>query len=196
KAVRFIVNVITPVIGFQEIAFSLKTRHPEKEVSIHLVYIDDDYISLLQPWRRWAETAGLQLSDEPPPPKREGELYISVPSLVAHPLVERLEVDPATFETQYSRMYLIGDSSLIKLNLPPIGWGALWQAATLAKAIAGEISGGVFEITAETWDVTAGKDKFYQWLTHRMTSGTPLAHLRGLYDLWKNHVIKSLKSPI
>ncbi|MEL9990616.1 MAG: FAD-dependent oxidoreductase [Thermoproteus sp.] len=32
KAVRFVVNDLTPVMGFQEIAYSIKTRFPGKEV--------------------------------------------------------------------------------------------------------------------------------------------------------------------
>ncbi|MCC6036459.1 MAG: NAD(P)/FAD-dependent oxidoreductase, partial [Pyrobaculum sp.] len=38
KAVRFIVNTFTPVIGFQELAYAIKTMFPEKEVSVHVVY--------------------------------------------------------------------------------------------------------------------------------------------------------------
>ncbi|MEL9991254.1 MAG: FAD-dependent oxidoreductase [Thermoproteus sp.] len=191
RGVRFIVNDFNPVIGFQEIAYSIKTRFPDKEVSVHLVYIGDYYAPLLAAWRKWAEQIGIEVSEELP---RTGEdiLVISVPVLRPHPLAVGLEVDPATFETQYRGVYLIGDSSLVKLGLPPIGWGALWQASILAKALAREIETGVFEIEMDEWTALGDKDRFYKWLTYRMTTGTPLAHLKGLYDLWRESVWKFL----
>jgi len=191
KAVRFIVNELTPVIGFQELAYSIKARWTEKEVSVHIVYVGDDYQLLLEPWSKWASEVGIEISDEPPP-WRPDELHIKVPAVRLHPLVAGLEVDPTTFETQYERVYLIGDSSLLKLGLPPIGWGALWQAATLAKAIARELESGVFEVEAETWLAESDKEKFLRWMVYRMTSGTPLAHLKGLYDLWRGQVWRHL----
>ncbi|MEM1807667.1 MAG: NAD(P)/FAD-dependent oxidoreductase, partial [Pyrobaculum sp.] len=65
------------------------------------------------------------------------------------------------------------------------GWGALWQASTLARAIATEISKGVFELEAAPWSDVATREGFYRWLTYRMTSGTPLSHLKGLLDRWR-----------
>jgi len=191
KAVRFIVNDFMPVMGFQELAYSIKARWPEKEVSVHLVYVGEDYQLLLEPWKKWASEVGVKILDEAPT-WRPDELYINVPVVRPHPLAAGLEVDPATFETQYERVYLIGDSSLIMLGLPPIGWGALWQAATLAKAIASELESGVFEVEAETWLAEGDKEKFRQWMVYRMTSGTPLAHVRGLYDLWRQQVWRTV----
>jgi len=193
KAVRFIVNELTPVAGFQELAYAIKSRWPEKEVSIHVVYIGEDYRSFMEVGKKWAQEIGLEMSDEPPP-WRPDELYIKVPAARPHPLAAGLEVDPTTFETQYERVYLIGDSSLLKLGLPPIGWGALWQAATLAKAIAKELESGVFEVEAETWLAEGDKEKFLQWMVYRMTSGTPVIHLKGLYDLWRGQVWRFLSA--
>jgi len=193
KAVRFIVNDLTPVIGFQELAYSIKARWPEKEVSVHLVYVGDDYQLLLEPWKKWASEVGIEILDEPPP-WRSDELYINVPTVRPHPLAAGLEVNSATFETQYERVYLIGDSSLLMLGLPPVGWGALWQAATLAKAIAKELESGVFEVEAESWLAEGDREKFLRWMVYRMTSGTPLAHLKGLYDLWRGQVWRLLSA--
>ena len=125
-----------------------------------------------------------------PPERQQGELHVSVPVAKVHPLAANLEVEPSTFETDIEHVYLIGDSSLIKLDLPPVGWGALWQAAIAAQAIASEITKGYVEVEVDHW---GGKDKesFRNWLTYRMTTGTPLVHLRGLYDLWKR-IIKNL----
>ncbi|ACB39309.1 FAD-dependent oxidoreductase [Pyrobaculum neutrophilum] len=180
-AVRFVVSEFTPVMGFQELAYSIKTRFPEKDVSIHLVYISDDYLFLLEPWRASAARVGVQVSMDPPPP--DG-LHISVPAVRPHPIAHDLEVNPATMETQIERVFLIGDSSLLRLGLPPVGWGALWQASAAAQAIASEVEKGYIEVEAEEWSAK-DPDKFRQWLTYRMTTGTPLAHLKGLYDLWK-----------
>ena len=191
-AIRFVVNELTPVTGFQEIAYSLKARFPEKEVSIHIVYIGDDYKFLLEPWREQASKIGIVINEEPPPPKRPGELHLSVPVLRPHPLATQLEVDPVTFETQFDRVFLIGDSSLVKLGLPPIGRGALWQASTLARALAQEATAGVFEVDAADWIAAGDRERFLRWLTYRMTAGTPLAHLKGLYDLWIGSVIRPL----
>jgi len=193
KAVRFIVNELTPVIGFQELAYSIKARWPEKEVTVHLVYVGDDYQFLLEPWKKWALEIGVEVSEDPPE-WRPDELYINVPAVRPHPLAAELEVDPATFETQLEHVYLIGDSSLLKLGLPPVGWGALWQAATLARAIARELEGGVFEVEAESWLAEGDKDKFLRWVVYHMTSGTPLAHLKGLYDLWRGQVWRFLSA--
>jgi hypothetical protein len=46
------------------------------------------------------------------------------------------------------------------------------------------------EVEVDHW---GGRDKesFRNWLTHRMATGTPLIHIRGLYDLWKR-IIKNL----
>lgn len=192
RAIRFVVNELTPLMGFQEIAYSLKARFPEKEVSIHLVYIGDDYRLLLEPWREQASKIGLVIEEEPPPPKRGGELHLSVPVLRPHPLAVELEVDPVTFETQFDRVYLIGDSSLVKLGLPPIGWGALWQGSTLARALAQEIAAGVFEVDVADWTAAGDRERFLKWLTYRMTTGTPLAHLKSLYDLWMGGVVRPL----
>lgn len=183
RGVRFVVNVDTPVIGFQEIAYSIKSRYPDKDVSIHLVYVSHDYTTLLEVWKKWASSIGVELTDEPPP--QDGTLHISVPALLPHPLAAEFEIDPVTFQTQNEGVYVIGDSSLIKLGLPPIGWGALWQASTLARAIATEISKGVFELEAAPWSDVATREGFYRWLTYRMTSGTPLSHLKGLLDRWR-----------
>jgi len=90
----------------------------------HVVYIGEDYRSFMELGKKWAREIGLEMSDEPPP-WRPDELYIKVPAARPHPLAAGLEVDPATFETQYERVYLIGDSSLLKLGLPPIGWDPL-----------------------------------------------------------------------
>lgn len=189
KAVRFVVNTFTPVIGFQELAYAIKSRFPEKEVSVHVVYASPDYDFLLDAWTSKAREIGVEVSSDPPE-WRKGELHVSVPAAKAHPLAANLEVAPTTFETDIERVYLIGDSSLIKLALPPIGWGALWQATIAAQAVASEILKGYVEVEVNHW---GGKDKesFRNWLTYRMTTGTPLVHLHGLYDLWKR-IIKNL----
>jgi hypothetical protein len=186
KVVRFIVNVFTPVIGFQELAYAIKTRFPEKEVSVHVVYVSPDYDFLLEAWTSKAREVGIEVSRDPPEWRR-GEFHVSVPVAKVHPLAANLEVEPSTFETDIERVYLIGDSSLIKLDLPPIGWGALWQATIAAQAVASEILKGHVEVEVDQW---GGRDKesFRNWLTYRMTTGTPLVHLRGLYDLWKRIV--------
>ncbi len=191
KAVRFIVNVFHPVIGFQELAYAVKTRFPEKEVSIHLVYVSPDYDFLLRAWVPKAREVGVEVSRDPPE-WRDGELHVSVPEVRPHPLAAGLEVRPDTFETNIERVYLIGDSSLVKLDLPPIGWGALWQATIAAQAIASEALRGYMEVELDHW---GGRDKesFRNWLTYRMTTGTPLIHLKGLYDLWRNNVWKTLQ---
>jgi NADH dehydrogenase FAD-containing subunit len=189
KAVRFIVNTFTPVIGFQELAYAIKTMFPEKEVSVHVVYASPDYDFLLDAWTSKAREVGVEVSRDPPQWRR-GELHVSVPVAKTHPLAANLEVAPTTFETDIERVYLIGDSSLIKLDLPPVGWGALWQATIAAQAVASEILKGYVEVEVNHW---GGRDKesFKNWLTYRMTTGTPLIHLRGLYDLWKR-IIKNL----
>lgn len=191
RAVRFIVNVFTLVIGFQEVAYSVKSRFPEKEVSIHLVYVSPGYEWLLGPWTPKAKEAGINVSTDPPESRGEGELHVSVPAATVHPLVADVEVNPSTFETYLQRVFSIGDSSLIKLGLPPVGWGSLWQATIVAQAIASEHTRGHIEVEVDQW---GGKDQesFRKWLTYRMTTGTPLAHLKGLYDIWTRTVLKSL----
>ncbi|ABP51710.1 MAG: FAD/NAD(P)-binding oxidoreductase [Pyrobaculum arsenaticum] len=191
QSIHFIVNELNPVIGFQEIAYAIKTRFPEKRVSIHLVYVADDYRFLLNPWMTWAEAKGIEISEDPPQ-HRPGDLYISVPSVRPHPLVADLEPDPATMETQLERVYLIGDAALLKLGLPPIGWGALWQASLAAQAVASEITMGYIEVEPDIWSSMSDPEKFKNWLTYRMTSGTPLIHIKGLYDTWANKVVKTL----
>lgn len=190
EGVRFVVNVETPVMGFQEVAYSIKSRFPDKKVSIHLVYVGRDYSNLLSLWARWAESVGVELSEELPP--LDGTLHVSVPALVPHPLAAGIDVDPATFEARGQRVYVIGDAALIKLGLPPTGWGALWQASTLAKAVASEIGSGVFEVEAAPWDDASTADSFYKWLTYKMKTGTPLAHLKGLLNHWRA-VVKFLE---
>jgi len=191
KAVRFIVNVFNPVIGFQELAYAVKTRFPEKEVSIHLVYVSPDYDFLLGAWVPKAREIGVEVSRDPPE-WRDGELHISVPEVRPHPLAADLEVRPDTFETNVERVYLIGDSSLVKLDLPPVGWGALWQATIAAQAVASEVLKGYVEVEVDHW---GGRDResFRNWLTYRMTTGTPLIHLKGLYDLWRGQVWKTIQ---
>jgi len=189
KVVRFIVNTFTPVIGFQELAYAIKTKFPDKEVSVHIVYASRDYDFLLDAWTSKAREIGVEVSRDPPE-WRQDELHVSVPAAKVHQLAANLEVSPTTFETNIERVYLIGDSSLIKLNLPPVGWGALWQATIAAQAVASEILKGYVEVEVNQW---GGRDKesFRNWLTYRMTTGTPLVHLHGLYDLWKS-IIQNL----
>ncbi|AET31601.1 NAD-binding protein [Pyrobaculum ferrireducens] len=191
RAVRFVVNEFTPVAGFAEIAYAIKTRFPEKDVSIHVVFIHDDYKMFMSIQREHMVKSGVEISEEPPP-YREGELRVSVPAVRIHPIAAGLDVDPVTFETQHERVYLIGDSSLLKLGLPPIGWGALWQASTLARALAQEVSTGVFEVEATDWVVAGDRERFLKWLTYRMTTGTPVVHLKGLFDLWRASVLRPL----
>lgn len=187
KAVRFVVSDESPLLGFQDVAYSLKAAFPRKEVSIHLAYMGDDYRPLLEPARRWLEEAGVAVEDGPPPRKAEGELHVSVPAVRLHPLAAPLEVDPATFETQFERVYLIGHSSLMKLGLPPVDWGSLWQAATLAEAIAGEISGGVFEVEADSWLRPGDGEAFYRRLTRGLEAegDAPLSRLKALHERWR-----------
>ncbi|MGC8973377.1 MAG: FAD-dependent oxidoreductase [Thermoproteus sp.] len=192
RAVRFIVSEFTPVIGFQEIAYAVKTRFPEKEVSVHLVYVSDDYVFLLEPWKAKAKEIGVEVTGDPPPHKAVDELHISVPAVRPHPLTAGLELKPETLETQYERVYLIGDSALLKLGLPPIGWGSLWQASLAAQAVASEISKGYVEISPDEWSSQSDPESFKRWLTFRMTTGTPLVHLKGLYQLWARNVVASL----
>lgn len=108
-----------------------------------------------------------------------------------HPLAADLEVKPSTSETDIERVFLIGDSSPIKLDLPPVGWGALWQATIAAQAVAGEILKGYVDVEVDHWG-GRDKDSFRNWPTCRMTTGTPLVYLKGLYDLWVSRVWKSL----
>jgi NADH dehydrogenase FAD-containing subunit len=189
KVVRFIVNTFTPVGGFLELAYAIKSRFPEKEVSVHVVYASPDYDFLLDVQASKAREIGVEVSRDPPE-WRKGELHVSVPAARAHPLVANLEVAPTTFETDIERVYLIGDSSLIKLDLPPVDWGALWQATFAAQAVASEILKGYVEVEVDHWG-GRDKDSFRNWLTYHMTTGTPLVHLRGLYDLWKR-IMKNL----
>jgi NADH dehydrogenase FAD-containing subunit len=189
KVVRFVVNAFTPVIGFQELAYAIKSRFPEKEVSVHVVYVSPDYDFLLEAWASKAREVGIEVSRDPPE-WQQGELHVSVPTAKVHPLAANLEVAPTTFETDIERVYLIGDSSLIKLDLPPVGWGALWQATIAAQAVASEILKGYVEVEVDQWG-GRDKDSFRNWLTYRMTTSTPLVHLRGLYDLWKG-IVKNL----
>jgi len=93
KTVRFIVNVFNPAIGFQELAYAVKTRFPEKGVSIHLVYVSPDYDFLLKPWISKAQEAGIAVTRDPPE-WREGEFHVSVPEVRPHPLAADLEVRP------------------------------------------------------------------------------------------------------
>ena len=86
---------------------------------------------------------------------------------------------------------MIGDSSLIKLGLPPIGWGAIWQASTLAEAIGNAITRGVMEAEVGDW-VFSDSDRFIRWFTYRMARGTPLVELRGLLDMWLREVVAAL----
>ena len=165
KAIRFIVNVFTPVMGFQELAYAIKSRFPEKEVSVHVVYVSPDYNFLLDAWKSKAREIGVEVSSDPPE-WRQGELHVSVPAARTHPLAANLEVASTTFETDIERVYLIGDSSLIKLDLPPVGWGALWQA------VASEILKGYVDVEVNHWG-GRDKDSFRNWLTYRMTTGTP-----------------------
>ena len=192
RAIRFIVSEFTPVIGFQEIAYAIKTRFPDKEVSVHLVYVSDDYRFILDPWRAKAKEVGLEATDDPPPGRSMDELHISVPAVRPHPLSAGLELRPETLETQYERVYLIGDSALLKLGLPPIGWGSLWQASLVAQAIASEISKGYVEVAPDEWSSQNDPDAFKKWLTYRMTTGTPLVHLKGLYQIWARNVFASI----
>ncbi|MEM1926815.1 MAG: NAD(P)/FAD-dependent oxidoreductase [Pyrobaculum sp.] len=182
SGVRFVVNTATPVAGFQEVAYSIKSRHPERVVSVHLIYVSSDYAHFLELSKKWAASIGVEITEDPPP--LDDTLHVTVPTIVEHPLATGLEVDPATFETQHRGVYLIGDTSLMKLKLPPVGWGALWQASTLAKAIANELTGGVLEIEASPWTDVTDRDKFYRWFVWRMTTGTPIAQLKGMYHLW------------
>ncbi len=103
---------------------------------------------------------------------------MSVPAAKAHPLAANLEVAPTTFETDIQRVYLIGDSSLIKLDLPLVGWGALWQATIAAQAVASEILKGHVEVEVNQWD-GRDKDSFRNWLTYCMTTN------RRSLGLWK-----------
>lgn len=192
RAVRFVVSEYTPVMGFQELAYALKARFPEKEVSVHLVYVSNDYIFLLEPWKAKAKEIGVEVSEDPPPAKPSGEVHISVPAVRPHPLAVGLEVKPETLETQYERVFLIGDSSLLKLRLPPIGWGSLWQASLAAQAVASEIERGYVEVRPDEWTANTDPESFKRWLTYRMTTGTPLVHLKGLYEIWAKRVISSL----
>ena len=90
---------------------------------MHLVYVSDDYLFLLEPWVEKIKEVGggVDVTNELPPYTR-GELHISVPAARPHPLSASLDVKLETLETQYERVYLIGDSALLRLGLPPIGW--------------------------------------------------------------------------
>ena len=191
KAVRFVVNELNPTMGFQELAYSIKTRFPDKEVSIHLVYVSNDWLYLLEPWKAKAKEVGIDVTDEPPSYTR-GELHISVPAARPHPLTAGLEVKPETLETQHERVYLIGDSAMLRLGLPAIGWGSLWQASLAAQAIASEIKKGYIEVVVDDWASMKDPEAFKKWLTYRMVTGTPLVHLKGLYQIWSEKVITSL----
>ncbi|MFB6490941.1 MAG: NAD(P)/FAD-dependent oxidoreductase [Thermoproteus sp. AZ2] len=190
--VRFIVDEAYPVMGFQEVAIAVKSVWKEKKVYVHVLYIHDDYRWLFNTYKDTFDKYGVALTEDPPPIKTEGrELHLFVPELAQHPLARGLRVTPL-FETQHPRTYLIGESSLMKLGLPPIGWGAIWQASALAHAIATEAKTGVAEYAVEEWSAVSDPDKFRQFFTYRMTRGVPLVSLKGLYDLWRNSIFASL----
>ncbi|MFB6491027.1 MAG: NAD(P)/FAD-dependent oxidoreductase [Thermoproteus sp. AZ2] len=191
KAVRFIVDETYPVIGFQEIAIAVKSLWRSKEVSIHMVYVHPDYRWLFELHSHLFREFGIPITDEPPASYSPGELLVTVPSTVLHPLARGLALGPL-FETQYPNTYLIGESSLIKLRLPPLGWGAIWQASLLASAIASEIRGGYAEVEADEWTALNDPDRFKQYFTLRMSKGIPLVALRGLYELWRSKVVGTL----
>lgn len=190
RAVRFIVDETYPVIGFQEIAIAVKSVWRNKDVSIHIVYVHDDYRWLFELHSRLFEEFGIAVTDEPPRPA-PGELHVMVPSTVAHPLARGLRVGPL-FDTQYPGVYLIGETSLMKLGLPPLGWGAIWQAAVLASAIANEIKTGVAEAEVDEWTSLNDPDRFKQYLVYRMSKGVPLIALKGLHELWRGRVMRTL----
>lgn len=190
-AVRFVVDELYPIMGFGEIAISIKTLWPQKEVSIHMVYVHPDYKWLFDAYKETFEKYGVLFTEEPPPNDRRGELHVVVPELYLHPLAKGLKVG-SLFETQYDRTYIIGDSSLMKIGLPPIGWGALWQASVLSQAISSEIKSGAIEVEVDEWSYMKDPDKFKQYFTYRMTKGVPLVQLKGLYDIWKTKVFGSL----
>jgi NADH dehydrogenase FAD-containing subunit len=190
-AVRFVIDELYPVMGFGEIAMAVKSLWPQKEVSIHLVYVHPDYKWLFEAFSAQMAKLGISLSEEPPPTEDKAEIHVVVPELNPHPLTKGLKVGPL-FETQYDRTYLIGDTSLMKLGLPPLGWGAIWQASVLAQAIVSDIKEGAAEVEIDEWTYMKDPDKFKQYLTYRMTKGVPLVHLRGLYDLWRTKIFGSL----
>lgn len=190
-AVRFIVDELYPVMGFGELATAIKTLWPQKEVSIHLVYVHPDYKWLFDSFSATFAKHGVVVTEEPPPTGNKGEIHVVVPELNMHPLAKGLKVG-ALFETQYDRTYLIGDSSLIKLGLPPIGWGAIWQASVVAQAIVSEIKEGAADVEIDEWTYMKDPDKFKQYFTYRMTKGVPLVQLRGLYELWRTKIFGAL----
>ncbi len=71
-AVRFVIDELYPVMGFGEIAMAVKSIWPQKEVSIHLVYVHPDYRWLFEAFSAQMAKLGISLSEEPPARRRQG----------------------------------------------------------------------------------------------------------------------------
>ncbi|MEM0370181.1 MAG: NAD(P)/FAD-dependent oxidoreductase [Pyrobaculum sp.] len=181
SGVRFVVNTATPVMGFQEVAYSIKSRHPERVVSVHLIYVSSDYAHFLEVTKKWAASIGVEITEDPPP--LDDTLHVTVPTIAENPLATGLEVDPANLRdtTPWSlpnRRHLAH-----KVKTPPSGQGHT-MASLHARQSNSKLTGGVLEIEASHWTDVTNRDKFYRWFVWRMTTGTPLAQLKGMYHLW------------
>lgn len=88
EAVRFIVDELYPAMGFNEISLAIKMLWPQKEVSIHLVYVHPDYLWLFNSFKDTFAKHGVVVTEEPPMVSNKREIHVLVPELSIHPLAK------------------------------------------------------------------------------------------------------------
>ncbi|MEZ0248909.1 MAG: NAD(P)/FAD-dependent oxidoreductase [Thermoproteus sp.] len=185
RAIRFIINDVYPVKGFQDVARALKRRFPGLEVSIHVVSMTDDIKAFLKPYIDHAAKVGIYVTDEPPPPIRPGEVHIPVPSARPHPLIVKLDPDPATFETRFEGVYAVGEAALAAVGMPPSGMLSLKQTGKVVDMVLEGALKGYVE--AEPLGDLDDFGIYYKYL-----ACTPVKELFDFYELWRNSVITTL----
>lgn len=173
RTVRFLVDGLIPPYDLQDIAIAVKTAWPEKEASIHILSILPRYQSLIDAGR--LALFGIECTDKAPE-QAEGELQITAPTLEPHPAAHGLGVGPL-FEAQYDDVYLIGETSLIKMGAVLTPLAITQQAAMLADVLVG---GGYAELNS----VEDG-DPFLRTLTFSASAGIPMIALKSIYTLWR-----------
>jgi hypothetical protein len=176
NAVRFVVDVTIPPYELQDIAIAIKTAWPRKDVSIHVLSAPQTPLLNV---RRLA-IFGIEVSDTPPPDLGE-ELHVEVPSLEPHPLARGLYVGPL-YETQYSGIYLIGETSLIKMGVFPTPLAILQQTALLSDLLLS--SGGYVEL-----DPLESEEPFLQITTSASLAEIPLIALKSVYNIWADEIL-------
>ncbi|MBP1449060.1 MAG: hypothetical protein JZD41_03460 [Thermoproteus sp.] len=125
---------------------------------------------------------GIECTDKAPE-QAEGELQITAPTLEPHPAAHGLGVGPL-FETQYDDVYLIGETSLVKMGAVPTPLAMAQQAAMLVDVLVG---GGYAELNP----VEDG-DPFLQTLTFGASASIPTIALKSIYTLWRRRVLRAL----